>query len=93
MTKTPKTTRLAFDTLQARLSLKETQLEFATRFRVSRGTVNKWENGVVEHTQRIYREILLSLLARLKAEGRLVPDELVYTLFKEDPALVTSGIR
>ncbi len=43
---------------------------------------------MVEHAQKIYMEILSSLRARLRDEGRLVPDEVVAIMFVGDDELV-----
>ena len=75
-------TPLAVDVLQARLSLKETQMEFANRFRVSAVTVHKWEVGKVDRMHNIYKEILKGLIKGLEANGQLVPRDLLQGFFK-----------
>lgn len=77
-------TKLGFAVLRVRLSLRETQAQFANRFRVSSTTVWKWEKGKVKHMQRIYRELLAQTEGQLKASGRLLPEQLVEILFKEE---------
>lgn len=80
----PRPSRLAFDVLQVRLSLRETQSEFARHFQVSKTTVYMWEKGRSKRMQRIYRHILDTLKERLQAEGRLLPDAAITVMFKEE---------
>lgn len=71
MRRTPNAERV----LRARLSLRESQVIFAKRFRVSNITVHKWETGKTPYMQKIYQEILGALIERLQAEGRYLPTE------------------
>lgn len=80
-------TPVGVDALQTRLSLKETQSEFASRFRVTPLTVHKWETGKVERMQRIYREILADLKLSLEAKGQLIPKDVIIVFFREDAEL------
>lgn len=76
-------TPLGFKVVQCRLSLKETQEQFAERFRVTTATVCKWERGGVEVTHKIYTEILDLLHKRLKQEGRLISEYLIKQIFSD----------
>lgn len=55
--------------MRARLSLRETQSEFAIRFQVIPRTIQNWEVGASEHVPHIYRFILEDLTKNLKANG------------------------
>ena len=77
-------TKIGIAVLRARLSLRETQEEFSDRFRVSKTTIHKWERGYVTRMQRVYQEMLDALLKRLQAEGRLLPEAVVQTIFKDE---------
>ena len=68
--------------LRARLSLRETQKEFAERMRVHSMTISNWELGRVTRLSRIYREILDAIIERLRAEGKLLPDEAITVTLK-----------
>lgn len=70
--------------LQARLSLRETQPEFAKRFKVSHMTIHKWETGKVEHLHRIYRHLLDALVAHLKANGQWMADDILTTVYRTE---------
>jgi len=83
----PTATRLGLTVLRVRLSLRETQVQFARRFRVSPTTVWKWETGRVEHMQKIYKELLTGFEKELVASGRLLPEQFVEVLFKRDVEL------
>jgi DNA-binding XRE family transcriptional regulator len=87
-----KMTDVAYKTLRCRLSLKETQTQFAKRFRVSVTTIVNWETGSVENMSRIYEEIMDSLTARLAEQGRLMPDASIRVLFKEEMERVGDAI-
>jgi transcriptional regulator with XRE-family HTH domain len=79
-------TELSRKTLRARLSLRETQEEFAARFMVSRVTVHNWETGKSFRMQNIHRRILDVLLKNLAAEGRLIDDSIFDTIYRENVA-------
>lgn len=89
--KTPvRVTDFAVQCLRARLSLGETQTEFAKRFLTSRQTIVNWERGKVIRPQApIHAHILDRITHNLDAERRLVPREQVETMFRE--ALLRSG--
>lgn len=76
-------TELSEKVLRARLSLRESQTQFAQRFRVTKLTVHNWESGKVLYMQQIYKEILAALIGRLQNEGRYVPVEM-YEMFLAD---------
>lgn len=75
-------TDIGMRVLRCRLSLKETQDEFAARFRAAGVTISRWERGDVETIHAIYREILDGLESKLKDEKLLVPMELVEIVYK-----------
>lgn len=77
-------TELGVKVVQTRLSLKETQKEFANRFMVSPVTIWHWERGKVDAMRRIYKKILDRLHADLAAQDRLLHRDVVLVLFKED---------
>lgn len=77
-------TALGVQVLRVRLSVRETQTQFAERFRVSKTTVHKWERGQTVKMHRLYKEILDNMTAKLMKEGRLVPEEMVDILFRGD---------
>lgn len=68
--------------LRARLSLRETQEEFAKRFLVSPITIHNWETGKTTHMQGMHKRILEVLVERLKAEGRYMPQEAYETILR-----------
>jgi transcriptional regulator with XRE-family HTH domain len=69
--------------LRVRLSLHETQDEFAQRFRVSKNTVSNWERGFTRYPQKIHKEILDMLFHNLGRENKLIPQEQVLVLLRE----------
>lgn len=69
--------------LRARLSLRETQTEFAARFLVTRLTVHNWETGKSVRMQPIHNRVLDSMLQNLKEQGRLIEDALFETMYRE----------
>lgn len=70
--------------LRARLSLRETQKEFADRFRVTIVTVHNWESGKTQRIQAIHQEILNKLYLRLKDEGRLMDENAFQSLYRTE---------
>ena len=84
-------TELGLRVRQARLSLHETQPEFAKRFMVNVMTIHNWESGRSEFIRPINRHLLTSLLTRLQTEGRLINDDYVRGLLEKecrsDPAI------
>lgn len=79
-----KPTELSRKVLKARLSLRETQPEFAKRFMVSHITVHNWETGKTRHIQRIHKEILANLLKKLQNEGRLIDDSVLTSIYRTE---------
>lgn len=79
-----KPTELGQLVLRARFSERETQAKFAARFRVSTTTINNWERGKTSRIQKIHREILDSLVSRLRREGRLLPEPILTTILIEN---------
>ena len=75
-------TELGRRVLRARLSLRETQKEFAERMRVSNITIYNWENGRTERINKIHREMLDTLIKQLKAGGIYMPDEAFQTVYR-----------
>jgi DNA-binding XRE family transcriptional regulator len=76
-------TQLGTQSLRARLSLHETQAEFANRFLVNRFTIGRWETGGTARCAKIHQAILDKLIRRLADEGHLIPEEQVLVLFRE----------
>lgn len=77
-------TDFGFDCLRARLSLMETQAEFARRFLTSRRSIINWESGAtLEPQAKLHRHILNRLIHNLDAEGKLMPREAVLIMFRE----------
>ena len=76
-------TPLAVGALRARMSLHETQTEFAKRFRVSRETICNWETGKTGRAQVIHQEILDAIMRNLQSEGKLISKDQVMHLFRE----------
>src|SRR6266699_3444912 len=72
------------ETLWARLSLRETQTEFAKRFMVGWLTIHRWETGKSKTSGRIHRQILKTILKKLHDEGRLMPHEAFETFYREE---------
>jgi transcriptional regulator with XRE-family HTH domain len=77
--------------LQCRLSLRETQSEFAKRFKVSRMTLHRWENGQTITFHPIYRDILDLLWNRLKRDNMLLPEPVVTTVVRETKERLTNA--
>ncbi len=83
--KTPfKPTTLSKRVLRARLSLRETQKEFAARFMVSHITVYSWEHGRTSKIQPIHERILANTLSNLAANGLLMASELFDTIYRTE---------
>lgn len=68
-------TELGRRVLRARLSLRETQTQFAKRLRVTPVTVHNWESGKTENIQPVHQEMLDGLTAQLKKMGLYMSDE------------------
>lgn len=77
-------TELSKLALRVRLSLKETQVEFAQRFMVSWLTVHNWETGKSRSCNRLHHQILKSLRARLDGEGRLIPEAAFIAVYRNE---------
>lgn len=69
--------------MRARFSLQETQTEFAARLRVKTPTIYAWESGRIRHPHKIYEDILDSIVAELKAQDRLLPEEIINTFLRQ----------
>lgn len=76
-------TELGVAMLRARLSLRETQAEFAKHFRVTVKTVNNWERGRSTRTPAIYTEILAKIIAQLQANGQLLLEEQLQAILRK----------
>lgn len=63
--------------LRTRLSLRETQAEFAKRFHVTMKTIGNWETGRVVAMLPIYQALLDRLVEQLAKQGHLIPLELI----------------
>lgn len=79
-------TETAASVLRARLSLRETQVEFAKRFLVTPVTIHNWETGKVSRMQNIHKKVLEELIKNLKKEGYYLPDEVFTTVFRSELA-------
>lgn len=78
-----KPTKLGVMCLRARLSLKETQPQFAQRFMVTPVTIHNWESGKSERINAIHQKILDTLIETLRREGRYLPEPEMTVIFKE----------
>ena len=75
-------TELGKKVLRLRMSVRETQEEFAERFRVTTLTIHNWECGKTEKIQKIHKEMLDTLVKQLKHEGRYMPDDLFSIIYR-----------
>lgn len=66
------------------MSLRETQVEFSDRFRVTPVTIHNWESGKTRFIQKIHREILDKMVKRLKQDGMYLPEEVMTTIYREN---------
>src|SRR3990167_445625 len=78
-----KPTQWSKDVMRARLSLSETQAEFAVRFQVIPYTVHNWEIGRSEHVPHIYRFILEDLIKNLKDNGIWLNTDVFDTIYRD----------
>lgn len=76
-------TELSFTCLRARLSVKETQRQFAKRFMVQTCTINNWETGKSKFINKVHREILIALCNKLFKEGTYVDAAVVDKVMQE----------
>lgn len=79
----PTITPMGLTVLRARLSLRESQAQFAIRLHVTTRTLTNWETGRFE-PQPIYRAILERIIAQLRMQGQLLPEETVRQLLRAD---------
>ena len=79
-----KQTEIGMATLRCRLSLRETQNEFAKRFMVTPVTVHNWETGKSQFIQKIHRQILVTLLEKLKKEGLYLPEPVFTAIYRAE---------
>ena len=77
-------TELGAKCLRARLSLRETQTEFAKRFHVTKMTVQHWESGKTIRIQQVHKLILEAIVFNLKRDGHYLPEEVMTTVFREE---------
>ena len=77
-------TQVSIKTIRARLSLRETQVQFAQRFHVAPITVHKWESGKVLSLRPIYQVLMNALEARLRAEGRWLSDDIFAAIYHKE---------
>jgi transcriptional regulator with XRE-family HTH domain len=76
-------TKLGIQCLRARLSLRETQKEFAKRFQVQTCTVNNWETGKTQNINKVHQTMLDDLTEKLKREGTYIPADILTTIYRE----------
>lgn len=76
-------TKWGINCLRARLSLGETQTEFAKRFMVQLCTVNNWETGKTKDVNAIHARILSTLIERLKKDGMYMPEPEITTVVRQ----------
>lgn len=72
-----KVTELSVLCLRVRLSLQETQVQFAKRLHVTRKTISYWEHGHTPRSLPIYMNLLESLQQNLRTRKLLVSREAV----------------
>lgn len=66
------------------MSLKETQTEFARRFGTSWITIHRWESGKVKKAYHVHERVLTAIMANLKQNGRMMPQEIFETYYREE---------
>lgn len=76
-------TEIGAKVLRARLSLRETQSEFAQRFHVTKMTIQHWESGKTLHVQKVHKIILEALVRNLQRDGHYLPQEIMTTVYRE----------
>lgn len=79
-------TALSLAMLRARLSLRESQAQFAKHFLVTIKTINNWERGRTARAMPIHLAILEKIIGQLKDQGQLVPDDILYRYINESAA-------
>lgn len=77
-------TAWARQVLWTRMSLRETQTEFARRFGISWITIHRWESGKVKKAYHVHERVLGAIMNNLKTEGRLMPQEVFETYYREE---------
>jgi len=77
-------TPLSIKCLQCRLSLRETQAEFAKRFKTHRVTIVKWENGAIETQHPLAADLLDRLWHKLHQEHKLLPEAAMVTILRQN---------
>ena len=81
-----KPTDIGLMVMRTRLSLRETQAEYAKRFHVSVKTVGNWETGRVRDILPIYKAILFRLQEQLQRQGQLMPEDMLLAIVRQEQA-------